>query len=94
MNTRSSFTCPVCGSHNWGSSYNFDGLGDTPMISNPGPVTSLDTGGRSTRYRGTWTRQCHGYLAKGPCYFQWNSRDDLAYGIQPPQAGTAVGMQR
>ena len=80
----SEFTCPKCGSHEWGSAYNFDGLGDiAPHL--PG----LDSGARSTRYEGTFTRSCHGH----GCNYQWNSRDDLANGIEQPQGSIVVGRR-
>lgn len=87
MIKRSNFTCPVCGSHEWGSGYNFDGPGDSPL--DPGLFGS----GKTTDYRGTWTRICHGRIGHQACTYSWNSRDDLAHGIPPPEGGS-VAAQR
>ena len=91
----SGFKCPVCGCTHWGSSYNFDGPGDTPIDPN---AKGLDPGGMSTEYLGTSTRYCHGYVpAPGgghrACTYRWNSRDDAVNGIEPlPSQETVVGQ--
>lgn len=91
--SRSSFKCPKCGSTTWGSSYNFDGVGDIPVRLD---ATGLDSGGRSVEFRGTFTRMCHGYVLAPdgsyvPCSYQWNSRDDARHGIEPPSQKTVHG---
>jgi hypothetical protein len=91
--SQSGFKCPRCGCTEWGSYYNFDGPGDTPIDPK---ATGLDQGGRSTDYKGTLTRMCHGYVpAPGggyrSCSYKWNSRDDLANGIEPLPPATATG---
>ena len=83
---RSHFKCPVCGCTEWGSSYNFDGPGDTPADPK---VAGLDRGGRSVRFEGTFTRMCHGYVPDDgdyykSCGYRWNSRDDAKHGIGRP----------
>lgn len=84
------FTCPRCGSHQWGSAYNFDGPGDTP----PDPrLWGLDQGQRSTRFEGTWTRFCHGYNYDHACKFSWHQRDDLKYGVPPNPTQTVTGYK-
>lgn len=84
-----SFTCPECGSRTWGSSYNFDGPGDTPIDPK---ATGLDHGGRSTQHRGTWTRHCHGYGPTGiPCGFTWQQENDVKYGLPAAPSGV-TGM--
>jgi hypothetical protein len=88
------FTCPLCGSHNWGSSYNFDGPGETPPVDcGPGrpplsPTSIFNKQAVTNGYTGTWTRHCHG---PGACKYQWNSRDDVKHGILPP-SGSAHGV--
>lgn len=88
-----SFKCPRCGSTEWGSSYNFDGPGDTPTDPT---ARGLDSGGRSTRFEGTLTRHCHGYVqapdgSARSCTFRWNSRDDAAHGVAPPPQTPVTG---
>jgi len=90
---RSSFKCPACGCPNWGSSYNFDGPGDTPLDPK---ATGLDQGGRSVKFEGTFTRMCHGYIpapegGHRSCSYRWNSRDDAKHGIELPSRTPAVG---
>ena len=90
---RSSFKCPTCGCTNWGSSYNFDGPGDTPINAK---APGLDQGGRSARFEGTFTRHCYGYVPAPEggyksCGYQWNSRDDAKNGIEPPSQKTVHG---
>ena len=94
--SRSSFVCPTCGCAEWGSSYNFDGPGDTP---NDPKAAGLDLGGRSAKYEGTFTRMCHGYIStpgggRRSCGYRWNSRDDTKNGIAPPSQATVVGQGR
>jgi hypothetical protein len=89
---RSKFVCPVCGSEEWGSSYNFDGPGDTP--NDPARLREVDKGGRTTTYGGTWTRHCHGRIEGQCCRYTWSSRDDAKHGVPPPPAGTVVAQGR
>jgi hypothetical protein len=80
------FTCPECGSHEFGS---FKGEGillsdppeGAPGILLPDPPVSS----------GLWTRACHGYKGEGfqrkPCTFQWSEVDDEKYGITKETIG-------
>jgi hypothetical protein len=92
--SHSAFKCPRCGCSEWGSSYNFDGPGDTPVDPK---ATGLDQGGRSVRFEGTFTRMCHGYVhapdgdGYKSCGYRWNSKDDAKHGIEPPSQSNVHG---
>jgi len=84
MTERSQFVCPVCGSREWGSAYNFDGPGDDPRDAQAGPGLGVSPRTKQSRFEGTFTRLCHGRIGNQSCRYTWNSRDDAKHGIPTP----------
>ena len=81
------FTCPLCGSHKWGTSC------DELAAFNDLPASERTVSNMSKIFDEHAIGWCHGYTSAGPCQFKWQRRDDAKHfrGLGTYNNGTSTG---